>query len=277
MTEPTSGTVTSGLAEIFFEVAGDGPLMVMIHAGVADHRQWDAAFNHFQHTHRVLRYDMRGFGRSRPADESYRPIDDLEAVLRANHFDAPTIMMGCSMGGTLAMDYTIAHPGAVAALIMVCSGPSGLRLDVEAPAKFAEVEKAEQENDLDLVCELETQIWFDGSDRRPEDVDPQARALLYDMNRIALEHDAAGLGQQQYDLTPAAYKRMDEIDVPVLIVTGAHDVPFMAAAASRMRDAITHTESYEFPDAAHLPNMEHPERFNTVVQEFLARTQGDGS
>ena len=143
MTEPSSGTVTSGLAEIFFEVAGQGPLMVMIHAGVADHRQWDAAFDHFQHKHRVLRYDMRGFGQSRPTDESYRPIDDLEAVLRANRFDAPKIMMGCSMGGTLAMDYTIAHPGAVSALIMVCSGPSGLRLDVEAPAKFAEVEKAE--------------------------------------------------------------------------------------------------------------------------------------
>lgn len=259
----------SGAANIYFEIAGSGPNLVMIHAGVADHRQWDAAFAHFQHTHTVLRHDMRGFGRSEPVDEAFRPIDDLSAVLTATGTTGQKILMGCSMGGTLAMDYALTYPAEVSALIMVCSGPSGLRLDIAAPEKFKAVEAAEKAGDLDRVCELETQIWFDGTGRAPEDVDPVARALLYDMNRIALDHDARGLGQRKADLKPAAWERMGEIQCPVLIVTGAMDIPFMSAAAELMRESIPNTQSVEFSDAAHLPNMEHPQRFNECVEEFL--------
>ena len=270
MTNTRSGFVSSGGAQIYFEVAGSGPGLVMIHAGVADRRQWHAAFDHFQRTNTVLRYDMRGFGKSEPVEGEYRPIDDLRAVLSETDLQGPNIMMGCSMGGTLAMDYTISHPDDVKALIMVCSGPSGLALDIEAPAAFAEVEKAERANDLERVCELETQIWFDGAGRSPREVDQEARALLFEMNRVALEHAGRELGKRKPDLVSFAADRLSEIDVPVLIVTGKLDIPYMSAAAALMREAIPNAQSAEFPDAAHLPNMEHPERFNDIVQQFVS-------
>lgn len=259
----------SGDARICFETAGAGDDFVMIHAGVADKRQWNAAFDHFRQTHRVLRYDMRGYGESEPIEGVYRAIDDLCAVLDAAGMRQKKIMMGCSMGGSLAMDFTLTHPHEVEALIMVCSGPSGLSLDVESPKEFELVEEAGRAGDWDRVCELETQIWFDGRGRAAGDVDGQARALLYEMNRRALEYERRDLGPREHDATPAAYKRLAEIDVPVLIVTGALDVPFMAGAAEIMRESIPNTVSVEFDDAAHLPNMEHPARFNAEVERFL--------
>lgn len=269
MSEARQAFASSGDARIFFETAGSGSNMVMIHAGVADHRQWNAAFDHFRNTHTVIRYDMRGHGRSEPVEGSYRAIDDLQAVLDEAGMAGPKIMIGCSMGGSLAMDYTLTDPQEVAALVMVCSGPSGLSLDVPAPEKFAAVEQADRDNNLDLVCELETQIWFDGTGRSPEDVDPTARALLYDMNRLALSHESRELGKREYDLQPAAYRRLSEITCPVMILTGALDIPFMAAAADVMREGMPQAYNVEFPDSAHLPNMEHPERFNDAVERFL--------
>ena len=269
MSDSRSSFASSGPAQIYFETAGSGSNLVLIHAGVADSRQWNAAFDYFQASHRVLRYDMRGYGRSEPVAGSYRALDDLQAVVDAAEMSGPKVLLGCSMGGTLAMDYTLTHPGAVSALIMVCSGPSGLSLDVDEPAKFAEVEQAEAAGDLDRVCELETQIWFDGCGRESNAVEPQSRALLYTMNRLALEQASRNLGTREFDVAPAAYKRLAEIEVPVMILTGGLDIPYMAAAAEFMRNEMPHAHTVTFSDSAHLPNMEHPDRFNECVHRFL--------
>jgi pimeloyl-ACP methyl ester carboxylesterase len=255
-------------SETGIEAGGTGTPFVMIHAGVADHRQWNHEFEYFRTDYRVLRYDMRGFGWSEPAGGAYRPIDDLEALMNHVGINSPAVMMGCSMGGTLAMDFTITHPDRVAALIMVGSGPSGLRLDVPFPEKFKEVEKAEQDGDLDLVCELETQIWFDG-DRDREVVDPDMRKLAYDMNRKDLDHQELRLGKRLPDLEPPAADRLDEITCPVLVIVGDHDLAYMQGAAEHMEDNLANVTIVHMKDAAHLPNMDHPDLFQQHVSRFL--------
>ena len=270
MAEINSGYVKAQAAEIYFEQAGEGTDFVMLHAGVADARQWDTSFTHFADTFRTLRYDMRGFGRSVPVPGNYRPIDDLRAVIDHANVREPAILMGCSMGGTLAMDFTLAYPESVSALIMVCSGPSGLKLDVPAPEKFKAVEAAYEAGDIDLCCELETQIWFDGESRSPSEVDPEQRALLYEMNKTALMHDAVkGVGERQHNLETAAYKRLDEIEVPVLVIVGTLDIPYTHAAAGYMCERIKDVTRVEISDAAHLPSMEQPQIFNDAVAAFL--------
>lgn len=275
MRELATGFAAAGTAQLYYQKAGAGQHLVMIHAGVADHRQWNAAFEHFADTYQVLRYDMRGFGRSAPVSGSFRAIDDLGAVLGALDVQGPAIMMGCSMGGALAMDFTIAHPKLVSALVMVCSAPSGLKLDLPEPALFEQVQLAEQQGDLDRVCELETRIWFDGEARTRDDVDQEQRALLYEMNRTALANDSLGLGERQYDLQPAAYKRLDEINVPVLVVTGDLDLPYTHAAADYMCDRLARVDRERIAGTAHLPNMEQPATFNRIVDRFLAKYSAD--
>jgi pimeloyl-ACP methyl ester carboxylesterase len=274
-TETKSGFVHHGNARLYYETAGQGVPFVMIHAGVADSRQWNNEFESFARTYRVVRYDMRGYGKSEPVDGEFNHMDDLVTVLKSLELNEPVIIMGCSMGGGLAMDFALTHPSRVRALIMVGSGPSGLELDVPAPAKFADVEKAFEAGDLDLVCEIETQIWFDGAGRTPEQVNQGMRKLLYEMNRQALAHEAKQLGKRLPNVQTPVFDRLSDLKVPVLVIIGAHDTPYILAAADYMAERIPFVQKVVIEDGAHLPNMDQPEEFQTIVTNFLDNRSSD--
>ena len=265
-----SGFVNVGDARLYYETAGQGIPFVMIHAGVADSRQWNNEFSFFANHYQVIRYDMRGYGKSEPVDGEFNHLDDLAAILNALGIQEPALIMGCSMGGGLAMDFALTHPDRVRALILVGSGPSGLELDVPSPAKFADAEKAFEAGDLDLVAEIETQIWFDGSGRTPEQVNQGMRNLLYEMNRLALAHEAKQLGKRIPNSPVPAFDRLADLKIPVLIIAGAHDTPYILAAADYMVERIPSAQKVIIEDAAHLPNMDHPDEFQTHVTNFLA-------
>jgi len=191
--ETKSGFANIDNAKIYYETAGRGIPLVMIHAGVADHRQWNNEFPALAQSYQVIRYDMRGYGKSEPVEGEFSHMGDLVSLLDALEIHEPLVVMGCSMGGGLAMDFALTYPSRARALIMVDSGPSGLELDVPTPSKFAEAEKAFEAGDLDLLAEIETQIWFDGMDRTPEQVNPAMRGLLYEMDRLALSYEVRHL------------------------------------------------------------------------------------
>ena len=267
--ETQSDFVNIDGAQIYYETAGRGTPFVMIHAGVADSRQWNNEFEFFAQDYQVVRYDMRGYGKSEPVDGEFSHMSDLVSLLNALQLQEPLVIMGCSMGGGLAMDFALTHPSRVKALIMVGSGPSGLELDVPTPRKFAEAEKAYEAGDLDLVAELETQIWFDGMDRTPEQVNPTMRRLAYQMNRQALDHEAKGLGKRLPNTETPAFDRLNSLNIPVLVIVGAHDTPYILAAADYMIEKIPSARKAIIEDAAHLPNLDHPDEFQTIVETFL--------
>lgn len=257
-------------ANIYYEIAGDGQPFVMIHAGVCDSRQWNNEFSHYAESFRVIRYDYRGYGKSEPVEGDFTNLKDLTTLLDHLHIDEPLIMMGCSMGGGLAMDFALANPNRVKALIMVDSGPSGLELDVPKLSKFDDAEKAYNEGNLDLLAEIETQIWFDGQGRTPEQVDQPMRKLAYEMNRHALELDAKHLGKRLPDAEVPAARRLDELKIPVLVIVGTHDTPYTLAAVDHMVAHIPNAQKAIIEDAAHMPNMDHPEEFKFIVDKFLS-------
>ena len=258
-------------ARIYFETAGAGTPFVMIHAGVADNRQWNNEFARYAKTHRVVRYDLRGFGRSEPTAGDFTHLADLEGLLAHLDVDRPMILMGCSMGGGLAMDYALAHPSDVAALIMVGSGPSGLELDVPMDPRFAELQRAIEARDADRVIELEVQIWFDGVGRTSAQVNPAMRALAYDMNRIAVTHAAKQLGTRKPDSVKPAGEHLGELRMPVAVIVGEHDVAYLHATAEYMAERIPTVEKTLMQRAAHLPNMDDPAEFARIVDAFFAR------
>jgi pimeloyl-ACP methyl ester carboxylesterase len=264
-----SGFINIDNAQIYYETAGKGIPFAMIHAGVADCRQWNNEFAFFAQEYQVVRYDMRGYGKSEPVDGEFSHMSDLVSVLNALELQEPLVMMGCSMGGGLAMDFALTHPSRVKALIMVGSGPSGLQLDVPTPAKFAEAEKAYEAGDLDLVAEIETQIWFDGMDRTPDQVNQAMRKLAYEMNRKALAHEARQLGKRLPNTETLAFDRLTNLNIPVLVIVGTHDTPYILAAADYMVEKIPSARKVRIEDAAHLLNMDQPHQFQTIVKAFL--------
>jgi len=256
-------------AQIYYETAGKGTPLVMIHAGVADSRQWNNEFVDFVQYYQVVRYDMRGYGKSEPVDGDFSHMSDLISLLDTLELQVPLFMMGCSMGGGLAMDFALAQPSRVKALIMVDSAPSGLKLDLPTPAKFAEAEKAFDNGDLDLVAEIETQIWFDGMNRTSDQVNKVMRKLVYEMDRTALSHEIKQLGKRLPNTDAPAFDRLTEIEIPLLVMVGAHDTPYILASADYMIEKIRSAQKVIIEDAAHLPNMEHPDRFQEIIKNFL--------
>ena len=256
-------------AQIYYETAGKGTPLVMIHAGIADSRQWNNEFISFAQNYQVVRYDMRGYGKSEPVEGDFSHMSDLISLLDILELHAPLFMMGCSMGGGLAMDFALAQPARVKALIMVDSGPSGLKLDLPTLAKFAEVEKAFDNGDLDLVAEIETQIWFDGMNRTSDQVNQEMRKLAYEMDRTVLSHEIKQLGKRLPNTDVPAFDRLTEIDFPLLVIVGAHDTPYILASADYMLEKIPSAQKAIIEDSAHLPNMEQPYKFQEIVRNFL--------
>lgn len=152
---------------------------------------------------------------------------------------------------------------------MVGSGPSGLELDVPAPAKFAEAEKAYKNKDWDLLAELETQIWFDGTGRTSEQTDQEMRKLAHEMNRNALNHESKGLGKRLPNTETPAFDRLEELNIPVLVIVGVHDTPYILSSADYMVEKLPSAQKVMIEDAAHLPNMDHPNEFREIVRSFL--------
>ena len=111
MSEIRSGSFDLPDGSLYFEIAGEGPVVTLIHEGLWDSRTWDPQMPALLDAgYRVVRYDVRGYGRSsRLTGEPYSHVEDLAALL--DFLDVPlTTLVGCSMGGAIAIDFTLEHP-----------------------------------------------------------------------------------------------------------------------------------------------------------------------
>jgi pimeloyl-ACP methyl ester carboxylesterase len=264
---PKNGMVDVDGAELYFEAAGGGEPLVLVHAGIADARMWEGQFAPFAERHLTIRYDMRGFGRSVLAPGPFSHHEDLRVLLDRLGVGR-TSLVGCSMGGATVLDLALENPERVEALVLVCSAVGGFEFDGEPPGEWQEIVAAEEAGDLDRVSELEVRMWVDGPGRGPDVVDPAVRDLVRGMNLIALQNEALGLGEEQEPETPAV-ARLSEIQAPTLILVGDEDQPRTLAAADLLARDLPNARKVVMPGTAHLPNMERPEEFNNLVLDFL--------
>ena len=275
-------SLKSGLAEVngaklYYEVAGAGRPLVLIHAGIADCRMWDDQVPVFAERYQVIRYDLRGAGRSDNPDGSFSYYDDLRGLLDFLGVDK-ACLIGVSMGGSTALDFALTNPGRVSALITVGSAPSGYQYDPsglsgDLLARMmelnTEMETADKAGDIPRLEELDLQMWVDGPYRRPNQVDPRVRAKVREMNHTSFELLNAKAHPLRLD--PSAVGRLAEITVPTLIMAGALDMPNVLAAVDILVSDIKNAQKVILPGTAHVPNMEQPQEFNRLVLEFLGR------
>jgi pimeloyl-ACP methyl ester carboxylesterase len=254
-------------ARIHYERSGKGFPLLLIHAGIADSRMWEPQAKAFANEFDMIRPDMRGFGESELPPAPYSTRADIIALLDHLGVDSAHVV-GCSMGGTVAIDLTLENPERVAKLVLVGSGVSGSNLGEADSALFADVEAADKAGDIDAVNRAEVRLWVDGP-RRPEGSAPAAvRELVLDMNGRALHSDWASAAHQSLD--PPAIGRLHEIAAPTLVIIGGEDLPHAAANADVITSKIPRSRTVVINGAAHLPSLERPEEFNRLVLDFLS-------
>jgi len=259
-------------AQLYYEVAGSGPAVTLLHFGLGDSRFWDDQFSVFAEHYTVVRYDYRGFGRSSMPPGEYSQRADLNGLLRFLDLQR-TALVGVSMGGGLAIDYTLEHPERVSAMVAVAAGLSGYEPSDDEQEEmrrlFGPVEEAEKLGELDRANDLEVHLWVDGPRRTPEQVSSAVREKVREMNGNLyrrLEESKQGRPQP---LNPPATQRLGEIQVPTLVVIGDEDVPGLIHFSDIIAADIPGARKVVMRDTAHAPNMERPDQFNHIVLEFL--------
>jgi pimeloyl-ACP methyl ester carboxylesterase len=181
------------------------------------------------------------------------------------------VLVGCSLGGAVAIDIALAHPDRVRALALFAPAVSGHRWSEDfhelAESRFAGID----EEDLEAVARAEVGMWAVGPDRAPGDLDPAFLRFAFDMNLRAVRGEAALDAVSSLALTPPAIGRLGEIGVRTLVMVGAADVAEMHRLADQITATVPRAQRVpDVPDTAHLLPLERPDPVNRTLQEFLA-------
>jgi len=253
---------------VYAEVAGEGPAVVLVHEGICDSRMWDREMQEWSPEYRLLRVDMRGFGNSALEPGPFAHARDLIEALEAHGIERAALV-GVSLGGRVALEVALERPELVRALVLVAPGLPGHEWSQAMRDAWAEEEAAFEAGDLDAAVEASLRTWVDGPRRSPEDVDPEVRARVGDMQRRAYELAEGSDEDDEELLVEDLAQRIGEVQAPTLVLVGEEDQPDMHRIAERLEREIPGARRATIADTAHAPSMERPREFDELVLPFL--------
>jgi 3-oxoadipate enol-lactonase len=243
--------------------------VLLLHAGIADSRMWQPQVEVLEAAgYRVIAPDLRGFGERPLEPASFSYVRDAEELL-----DGPTAVVGCSLGGRVALELALHRPDLVERLVVIAPGLPGWDWSEETRAGWAAEEEAYEAGDLETAAEASIRMWVDGSSRSREDVDPAMRAAATEMvlRSYEMQHGAWEAGADEENVLDSPVSgRLDEIRCPTLVIVGEHDVADMRGIAAHVADSIEGARLVTVANAAHLPSFERPDEANTLLLGFLA-------
>ena len=257
---------------LVLDAEGAGPPIILLHAGVADRRAWAAVVPPLVAAgHRVIAYDMRGFGESTTDDVAFSDRADLVALMDALGIGRAALV-GNSRGGATAFDTAIEFPERVVGVVGLGAGLGGFEVEPTADEVriFEEYERVDTAEplDVDALTEFEVQVWMDGPGQSPDRVDVGLRERLRAMDRPL--NEPGRVRGRAISLDPPANERLLELRCPVLAIAGGLDFSNVPAVARRLETAAPNAQALVWPDVAHMIGMEVPDRLAGTVADFLA-------
>ena len=268
MTNAT-GTVESNGARIYYEVEGSGEPVVLIHAGVANLRMWDDQAAALRDTYRVIRYDTRGYGRTETDAVEFSNRADVAALL--DHLGVESAhVVGLSRGGMIALDFALEFPERVRSLVVAAGGIGGYESPDDADASVFEApDRMLEAKDWEGISEWETAYWADGPGQPGGRADPAIRAKVHDwiLTNYRAEKEE-GIPQV---LDPPAVGRLGGLRAPLLVILGTLDEPGTQESMRHLAESVPGARLEVFEGAAHMLNLEQPDRFDALLRDFLAR------
>lgn len=248
-----------------YDDTGSGPVVVLVHAGLADRRMWDHQFADLSRDHRVIRYDWRGYGESSDLTDEVAHHEDLLALLDALDVDRATLV-GASMGGAYALDAAIAAPERVSALVLVCAVFSGHAWPPSSLALMASAFEDVDRSDPVAMATANVDLMVAGPGRSLDDLDPVVRARAVELCTDVFRREAGGQQHHERQLEPPAAGRLGEVLVPTLVVNGLEDLDGVQQAATALTAGISGARRLDLPATGHLPSVERPVQLTAALR-----------
>jgi 3-oxoadipate enol-lactonase len=251
-----SGTTASGL---FYEQSGAGASLVFVHAFSVDRRMWEPQVAAFEGRYRVIRYDLRGHGRSAAPAAPYAAYEDLREVLDAVKVERATLV-GLSAGSEVALNFALAYPARVDRLVLASPGLGGYKVP---PLPWATaVFQAAGRGDAAAAAALwgETPIM---AVRRNRAAGERIKTIVVENSRLWTYQ------RNERPMSPAAIGRLRDVTVPVLVVTGDADLPHILDIARVIAGGVAGSRHVTLPGVGHMLNVDDAPAFNDALSTYL--------
>lgn len=250
---------------LWAEAGGTGDSLLLIHGWALDHRMFARQMEALRASMNVIVYDRRGFGRSTAPPDLARELDDIDRILA--HFRiADTHVLGMSQGGRIALRYAVSRPDRIRSLLLQGPAVDGLAVEEANGERLA----------IGEFVELARDGRLDEVKRRWKAHPMMALGAGFAeetrlIDRIVDDYS----GRDLVDYRPEAYAfdvdvlaRLGELDVPILLLTGAHETRARRAHARAILARARAGREVLFPDSGHLCNLTEPVRYNAEVLGF---------
>jgi pimeloyl-ACP methyl ester carboxylesterase len=243
--------------------AANPTAVVLLHDGLLHSITWDAVWGPVCAKYHVVRYDRRGYGRSEPSKSPFVPEDDLVKVMRQVHMDR-ALIVGNSSGGGLALDFALAHPESVSALLLigpvVHGMPSSDYFNERGSQNSAPIEKGDLRGAAENWSKDRFLIAGDN---------PAARKQLYD-GLIQNPQNLKYAGGLEIRPSPPTVVRLSQIRIPALVLVGDADIADVFAYSGAILAALPLAKFEVWQDTGHLIQLQRPAQLVDRLDRFAA-------
>ncbi len=257
-------TVRSSDAQLYYEVAGSGPDVVLLHPFPLNHNFWPAIAGQLSTRYRRIMPDLRAHGESELGEgpaTMQKMAADLAALCREERV-GKAFFVGVSIGGYLLFEFWRQHREQVAALVL-----ANTRASAETPEsrtnRLQSAEKVLREGTTGFIEDMLLRLTSPVTQSNRPDIVDAARRMMQKMS----PQDIAGVQQGMAD-RPDSISTLKAINVPTLIIAGEDDsVPL--SEAELMRQQIPGSRLQVIPRAGHYAALEQPEEFDRTLRSFF--------
>ena len=259
-----TGYVIVDGGKLFYELAGKGRNIVLLHDGMVNHEIWNEQFPLLSKTYRVVRYDRRGYGKSSDPETRFSNINDLNQLFIQLKIDK-AIIFGMSSGGRLAIDFTLTYPEKVTGLVLVGAVVSGFGYTSHMYTRGGHFDPQK------ITDPVKVNEYFIKDD--PYEIYTENTAAKEKVMKL-LPFFARQNSVPTQPAAKVAVRSLSEIKVPALILTGEFDIPDVHAHAGVINAGIANSRREIIPRSGHLIPIEQPALFNEAVLTFLNKLPG---
>lgn len=266
-----TGIIKAGNLQVYYERVGKGDAILLLHAGLQDHTMWAEQVKALSAKYEVITMDLPYHGKTMGIDTTLLAQDIIKILLDSLHLQKVSVA-GLSMGASVTQDFIIAWPQRVNKAILIASGINGYEqihpIDSVSMDWWQRFKDALNEKDTSRAAIEFTKAWAEGVYRRGDSLKAPVSQFIYKTSLANLRlHKMAGWPLLQDH--PPVVKSLALVQVPVLIIDGDKDLPYITASSQYLEKNIPKARRVVMKDVAHMLNIEKPAELNKLMLDFL--------